>query len=160
MFDTIPILQANFLNTFHYNITNPTNSKCYNKLCVPLDLRLTSGYEPFTNLSISYSLVTDLIYFYKKLVRAQNDFATCIQSINVSFFVGNVKLSRITLSELYFLTMQCLTEKSNLVCDPQCSADGCWGPGPDQCLSCLNYKFGEICIQNCSVEPGWVLTLF
>ncbi|CAG9558821.1 unnamed protein product [Danaus chrysippus] len=45
-------------------------------------------------------------------------------------------------------------EKLNLVCDPQCSADGCWGPGPDQCLSCENYKFGETCVQNCSVHPG------
>ncbi|XP_062524304.1 epidermal growth factor receptor isoform X4 [Bombyx mori] len=45
-------------------------------------------------------------------------------------------------------------EKNNLVCDPQCSADGCWGPGPDQCLSCQNYNFGEICIDNCSVHPG------
>ncbi|KAG6443142.1 hypothetical protein O3G_MSEX002709 [Manduca sexta] len=46
-------------------------------------------------------------------------------------------------------------EKSNLVCDPQCSEDGCWGPGPDQCLACQNFKFGETCIQNCSVHPGW-----
>ncbi|XP_022122355.2 epidermal growth factor receptor isoform X1 [Pieris rapae] len=45
-------------------------------------------------------------------------------------------------------------EKANMVCDPQCSSDGCWGPGPDQCLSCENYKFGDICIQNCSVHPG------
>ncbi|XP_048488824.1 epidermal growth factor receptor isoform X5 [Plutella xylostella] len=45
-------------------------------------------------------------------------------------------------------------EKANLVCDAECSGDGCWGPGPDQCLSCQNYKFGETCIQNCSVHPG------
>ncbi|XP_045784894.1 epidermal growth factor receptor isoform X1 [Maniola jurtina] len=45
-------------------------------------------------------------------------------------------------------------EKQNLVCDPQCSADGCWGPGPDQCLSCENYILEETCIQNCTVLPG------
>nr|UPI11530.1 epidermal growth factor receptor isoform X1 [Mythimna separata] len=45
-------------------------------------------------------------------------------------------------------------ERADLVCDPECSADGCWGPGPDQCLSCKNYKFNEMCVQNCSVLPG------
>ncbi|XP_072930769.1 epidermal growth factor receptor isoform X2 [Epargyreus clarus] len=49
---------------------------------------------------------------------------------------------------------QRMCEKANMVCDPQCSLDGCWGPGPDQCLSCANYKFDETCIQNCSVIPG------
>lgn len=41
-----------------------------------------------------------------------------------------------------------------LMCDNQCSEDGCWGPGPDQCLSCQNYKFEEICIQSCNHVPG------
>ncbi|XP_026317728.1 epidermal growth factor receptor isoform X2 [Hyposmocoma kahamanoa] len=45
-------------------------------------------------------------------------------------------------------------EKANLVCDAQCSSDGCWGAGPDQCLSCQNFKLGETCIQNCSVQTG------
>lgn len=42
----------------------------------------------------------------------------------------------------------------HLVCDEQCSKDGCWGPGPDQCLSCGNFKFRNTCLQNCSVLPG------
>ncbi|KAL1517887.1 hypothetical protein ABEB36_001592 [Hypothenemus hampei] len=41
-----------------------------------------------------------------------------------------------------------------LVCDEQCSRDGCWGPGPDHCLSCAHYRLGTKCLQNCSVEPG------
>ncbi|XP_076263904.1 epidermal growth factor receptor isoform X1 [Rhynchophorus ferrugineus] len=46
----------------------------------------------------------------------------------------------------------CLSK--GLVCDEQCSRDGCWGPGPDQCLSCGNFRLGSKCLQNCSVEPG------
>ncbi|XP_052746802.1 epidermal growth factor receptor isoform X2 [Bicyclus anynana] len=49
-------------------------------------------------------------------------------------------------------------EKQNLVCDPECSADGCWGPGPDQCLSCENFILEETCIQNCSLEDGLYTT--
>ncbi|KAL0280246.1 UNVERIFIED_CONTAM: hypothetical protein PYX00_001596 [Menopon gallinae] len=41
-----------------------------------------------------------------------------------------------------------------LVCDPQCSSEGCWGPGPDQCLSCVNFKSGNECIENCSAVDG------
>uniref|UniRef100_A0A8D9BMT9 Receptor protein-tyrosine kinase n=1 Tax=Cacopsylla melanoneura TaxID=428564 RepID=A0A8D9BMT9_9HEMI len=42
--------------------------------------------------------------------------------------------------------------KEDLVCDKQCSVEGCWGPGPDQCLSCANYQIGNRCLQDC--EPG------
>ncbi|KAL1117238.1 hypothetical protein AAG570_004564 [Ranatra chinensis] len=44
--------------------------------------------------------------------------------------------------------------KENLVCDPQCSKEGCWGPGPAQCLSCANFRLGDKCIQNCSIVDG------
>ncbi|XP_014252271.1 epidermal growth factor receptor isoform X2 [Cimex lectularius] len=43
----------------------------------------------------------------------------------------------------------CITE--GLVCDPQCSSEGCWGPGPDQCLSCANYRLGTTCLQDCDL---------
>nr|CAI5863737.1 unnamed protein product [Callosobruchus analis] len=45
-------------------------------------------------------------------------------------------------------------EARGLVCDQQCSKDGCWGPGPEQCLSCANFRLGNTCLQNCSVLPG------
>uniref|UniRef100_A0A8C9ZPK1 Receptor protein-tyrosine kinase n=1 Tax=Sander lucioperca TaxID=283035 RepID=A0A8C9ZPK1_SANLU len=35
---------------------------------------------------------------------------------------------------------QCVIEGH--VCDPLCSSDGCWGPGPNQCLSCKKYSRG------------------
>ncbi|CAG9864668.1 unnamed protein product [Phyllotreta striolata] len=41
-----------------------------------------------------------------------------------------------------------------LVCDPQCSDNGCWGPGPEQCVSCKNLKFGNKCLENCDAKPG------
>ena len=46
-------------------------------------------------------------------------------------------------------------ERENLVCDPQCSEEGCWGPGPDQCLSCANYIFNNTCIQDCDAISGY-----
>ncbi|RLU25658.1 hypothetical protein DMN91_001815 [Ooceraea biroi] len=43
--------------------------------------------------------------------------------------------------------------KDGLVCDEQCSDEGCWGPGPAQCLSCKNFILGNDCLQDCTA-PG------
>ncbi|KAK3082662.1 hypothetical protein FSP39_001823 [Pinctada imbricata] len=42
------------------------------------------------------------------------------------------------------------------VCDLSCSDDGCWGKGPNKCLSCRTYKIdnsSNICIDSCSRVP-------
>ncbi|KAF5302681.1 hypothetical protein FQA39_LY10177 [Lamprigera yunnana] len=43
---------------------------------------------------------------------------------------------------------------AGLVCHEQCTKDGCWGKGPDQCLACANYRLGNMCLQNCTAIPG------
>uniref|UniRef100_A0A8C9W6A1 Receptor protein-tyrosine kinase n=1 Tax=Scleropages formosus TaxID=113540 RepID=A0A8C9W6A1_SCLFO len=40
------------------------------------------------------------------------------------------------------------------ICDPLCSDAGCWGPGPDQCLSCRNYSRGGTCVPQCNFYTG------
>uniref|UniRef100_A0A3Q3G0Z4 Receptor protein-tyrosine kinase n=1 Tax=Labrus bergylta TaxID=56723 RepID=A0A3Q3G0Z4_9LABR len=42
---------------------------------------------------------------------------------------------------------QCVHEGH--VCDPLCSSDGCWGPGPNQCVSCKKYSRGGTCVPDC-----------
>ncbi|XP_059811899.1 receptor tyrosine-protein kinase erbB-3a isoform X3 [Hypanus sabinus] len=46
----------------------------------------------------------------------------------------------------------CQAEKK--VCDPLCSSDGCWGPGPSQCLSCAFYRRGGTCVSSCHFQEG------
>uniref|UniRef100_A0A3B3XDD0 Receptor protein-tyrosine kinase n=1 Tax=Poecilia mexicana TaxID=48701 RepID=A0A3B3XDD0_9TELE len=41
-----------------------------------------------------------------------------------------------------------------MVCDRMCSDDGCWGPGPDQCLSCRYFKRGRTCVESCNLFDG------
>ncbi|XP_074500456.1 receptor tyrosine-protein kinase erbB-3b [Sebastes fasciatus] len=43
---------------------------------------------------------------------------------------------------------ECVAE--GRVCDPLCSDSGCWGPGPDQCLSCRNYSRDGTCVGSCN----------
>src|SRR5687768_15429847 len=45
-------------------------------------------------------------------------------------------------------------EASNLLCDKQCSKEGCWGTGANECLSCQNYKLEDICVENCDSSLG------
>ncbi|XP_033482825.2 receptor tyrosine-protein kinase erbB-3a isoform X1 [Epinephelus lanceolatus] len=40
------------------------------------------------------------------------------------------------------------------VCDPLCSSDGCWGPGPNQCVSCKKYSRGGTCVPDCMFLTG------
>lgn len=40
--------------------------------------------------------------------------------------------------------------QNGLQCHEQCARDGCWGPGPDECLSCNNYKLEDYCVVNCN----------
>uniref|UniRef100_A0A8B9H6K5 Receptor protein-tyrosine kinase n=1 Tax=Astyanax mexicanus TaxID=7994 RepID=A0A8B9H6K5_ASTMX len=44
---------------------------------------------------------------------------------------------------------ECTQER--MVCDKLCSEDGCWGPGPDQCLSCRFYSRGRTCVRSCNL---------
>lgn len=39
-----------------------------------------------------------------------------------------------------------------LKCHEQCAQDGCWGPNPDECLSCNNYKLDDYCVINCNSQ--------
>uniref|UniRef100_A0A671V769 Receptor protein-tyrosine kinase n=1 Tax=Sparus aurata TaxID=8175 RepID=A0A671V769_SPAAU len=42
----------------------------------------------------------------------------------------------------------------HMVCDPLCSDAGCWGPGPDQCLSCRFFSRGRTCVDTCNLYEG------
>uniref|UniRef100_A0A665XBZ4 Receptor protein-tyrosine kinase n=1 Tax=Echeneis naucrates TaxID=173247 RepID=A0A665XBZ4_ECHNA len=46
------------------------------------------------------------------------------------------------------------TAREHMVCDPLCSDAGCWGPGPDQCLSCRYFSRGRICVDTCNLYEG------
>ncbi|KAF5922620.1 hypothetical protein HPG69_017994, partial [Diceros bicornis minor] len=46
-----------------------------------------------------------------------------------------------------------------MVCNHLCSKDGCWGPGPDQCLSCRRFSRGRTCIESCNLYDGDLTTV-
>ncbi|XP_034559685.1 epidermal growth factor receptor isoform X2 [Notolabrus celidotus] len=42
----------------------------------------------------------------------------------------------------------------NETCDRKCTADGCWGPGPDMCFACRDFSREESCVDSCNILEG------
>uniref|UniRef100_A0A4W6C5J2 Receptor protein-tyrosine kinase n=1 Tax=Lates calcarifer TaxID=8187 RepID=A0A4W6C5J2_LATCA len=42
----------------------------------------------------------------------------------------------------------------NNTCDRKCTADGCWGPGPDMCFACRDYSRDGSCVDSCNILEG------
>ncbi|KAI4895365.1 hypothetical protein NFI96_015948, partial [Prochilodus magdalenae] len=45
-------------------------------------------------------------------------------------------------------------EEDGHVCDPLCKNGTCWGPGPSQCVSCVSYRRGTECVEQCNIWTG------
>ncbi|KAM3593948.1 uncharacterized protein V6R79_026296 [Siganus canaliculatus] len=46
-------------------------------------------------------------------------------------------------------------EQQNRTCDAECGVDeGCWGPGPTMCVSCLHFNRRGRCVAHCNLLQG------
>ncbi|XP_056219868.1 melanoma receptor tyrosine-protein kinase-like isoform X1 [Seriola aureovittata] len=45
-------------------------------------------------------------------------------------------------------------EQQNRTCDEQCTAGGCWGPGPTMCVSCRHFDRRGRCVPFCHLLQG------
>ncbi|XP_046880094.1 melanoma receptor tyrosine-protein kinase-like isoform X2 [Hypomesus transpacificus] len=45
-------------------------------------------------------------------------------------------------------------EQQNRTCDAMCTAEGCWGSGPDMCFSCRNFTRRGRCVETCNLLLG------
>uniref|UniRef100_A0A8C2XJK9 Receptor protein-tyrosine kinase n=1 Tax=Cyclopterus lumpus TaxID=8103 RepID=A0A8C2XJK9_CYCLU len=46
-----------------------------------------------------------------------------------------------------------LIHNQNRTCDPECTDQGCWGPGPAMCVSCRHVDRRGRCVALCHLEP-------
>lgn len=46
--------------------------------------------------------------------------------------------------------MYSFLEMAGLSCANECTSDGCWGPGPEQCLECKHFKYNGTCLHSCN----------
>ncbi|TSL61272.1 Receptor tyrosine-protein kinase erbB-3 [Bagarius yarrelli] len=69
-------------------------------------------------------------------------------------FTGSQVKRRRQLNDIKFNKSPSQCEAEGHVCDPLCSNSGCWGSGPEQCLSCRNYSRHHTCVAQCNIFSG------
>ncbi|XP_028289789.1 melanoma receptor tyrosine-protein kinase-like isoform X2 [Gouania willdenowi] len=62
--------------------------------------------------------------------------------------------SRAQSAQMIDIAPPAICEKQNRTCDPQCSDGGCWGPGPDMCVSCRHFDRRGRCVEHCNLLQG------
>uniref|UniRef100_A0A8C7F2T1 Receptor protein-tyrosine kinase n=1 Tax=Oncorhynchus kisutch TaxID=8019 RepID=A0A8C7F2T1_ONCKI len=72
------------------------------------------------------------------------------------YITGNKKLCyhhTVNWTRLFSSSSRPQLEEGHM-CDLLCSLEGCWGPGPDQCMSCKNFNRGGTCVHQCRFLTG------
>ncbi|KAF7996732.1 hypothetical protein HCN44_002378 [Aphidius gifuensis] len=77
-----------------------------------------------------------------------------IKSNEYLCYAHDISWNNITKSPSQYFFIENNNEKSNCllslnVCDNQCSSNGCWSSGPDQCLSCKKFNNDGTCVREC-----------
>uniref|UniRef100_A0A8D3BR88 Receptor protein-tyrosine kinase n=1 Tax=Scophthalmus maximus TaxID=52904 RepID=A0A8D3BR88_SCOMX len=135
-------------------------------------LNIQSWPENMTDLSVFSSLATiggRSLYRYQRWISSlQFQSLDEISAGNVYIF-NNSRLcfyNTVNWTTLFRTPSQKVLIRNNrdpkectqqrMVCDRMCSDDGCWGPGPDQCLSCRYFRRGRTCVESCNLFDGEV----
>ncbi|XP_017270714.1 receptor tyrosine-protein kinase erbB-3b isoform X1 [Kryptolebias marmoratus] len=165
-FKKIPPLDAKKLEVFRTvrEITDILNIQSWpkelNDLSVFSSLTTIQGRSLYKRFSLMVMHVPALTSLGLRSLREISDGSVYIsQNANLCFhhtmnwtrlFRGRrVQVNNLSNNKLL---AECVAEGH--VCDPLCSDSGCWGPGPDQCLSCRNYSRDGTCVDSCSFVSG------
>lgn len=123
------------------------------------NLELIGGRTLHEYFSSLYIVKTSLQSLELRSLKRLNSGTVAILENKNLCFVENINWDKVRKSAEHMLMLNNNSDAKSckergLLCDEQCNKDGCWGSGPDQCLNCANYRFGNTCLQNCSVLPG------
>ncbi|XP_056131234.1 receptor tyrosine-protein kinase erbB-3b [Lampris incognitus] len=165
-FKKIPPLDAKKLEVFHTvrEITDILNIQSWpkelNDLSVFSNLTTIQGRSLYKRFSLMVMRIPTLTSLGLRSLREISDGSVYIsQNTNLCYHhtVNWTRLFRGHKNQLNDIKnnrplAECVVEGH--VCDPLCSDSGCWGPGPNQCLSCRNYSRDGTCVANCNFYTG------
>lgn len=83
------------------------------------------------------------------LYMCYRQFYSNISLIKLGFYYGKRSLFVIVCFFCFFFPAQ-----RNHSCDRKCTAEGCWGSGPDMCFACSDYSRGGSCVDSCNILEG------
>uniref|UniRef100_A0A8C0ZBF6 receptor protein-tyrosine kinase n=1 Tax=Cyanistes caeruleus TaxID=156563 RepID=A0A8C0ZBF6_CYACU len=131
----------------------------YNKLCllklIPTLSHFCSHPSGLSLLILKQQGITSLQFQSLKQISAGNIYITDNSNLCYYHTVNWTSLFS-TPSQKTVIHRNKRAENSadGMVCNELCSSDGCWGPGPDQCLSCKRFIRGRTCIDSCNLYDG------
>ncbi|KAK7128917.1 hypothetical protein R3I94_017219 [Phoxinus phoxinus] len=120
-----------------------------------------SHHKPFSLLVMKIPSLTSLGLYSLREISDGSVYIT--QNINLCYldtvdwsriFTGNRRHPRRNNNDIKDNKPQTQCEEEGHVCDPLCSDAGCWGPGPEQCLSCRNHSRHGTCVSHCNLYSG------
>ncbi|XP_015241974.1 PREDICTED: receptor tyrosine-protein kinase erbB-3-like [Cyprinodon variegatus] len=165
-FKNIPPLDAKKLEVFRTvrEITDILNIQSWPKelkdLSVFSSLRTIQGRSLYKRFSLMVMHIPSLTSLGLRSLRYINDGSVYIsQNANLCYLHtvnwtqlfrgGRVRVNNLNNNKPL---AECVAEGH--VCDPLCSDAGCWGPGPDQCVTCRNYSRQGTCVGSCNFLSG------
>ncbi|XP_034255203.1 epidermal growth factor receptor isoform X2 [Thrips palmi] len=177
-FKGFQMVYSNYSFGPHYPMMHPDRLEVFSTLKEVTGYVNIQGYhEDFTNLSYFRNLeviggraLTEYfasLYIVKTSLRSlglrslqkvHSGSIAILENKNLCFAQG-VDWKRIKKSHEHNTLLQnnkkeeeCIAD--GLVCDKQCSTEGCWGPGPTNCLSCAKFQFQDRCLPDCDTIGG------
>jgi len=116
----------------------------------------TIGGRQTTDMFYALSIIkTSLVSLNLRSLRKVRSGRITIEENKDLCFADTIDWSQINITRREDITTRNNADSSKcrqlaLQCHNQCAQDGCWGPGPDECLSCNNYKLDDFCVDNCT----------
>ncbi|XP_057319876.1 epidermal growth factor receptor isoform X1 [Microplitis mediator] len=160
-----PPMHPNKLEVFHtlkeitgfLNIQG--NHKDFTNLTYFRNLEIIGGRQLTEYFASLYVVQTALVSFGLRSLKRINSGSVVILENKNLCYAQSIHWNKIRNSSEHDTLVsnnknETLCKQEGQVCDEQCSDAGCWGPGPSQCLSCKNYVFDNVCLENCSVISG------
>ncbi|XP_014221045.1 epidermal growth factor receptor isoform X3 [Trichogramma pretiosum] len=134
------------------------DDKNFKNLSYFRNLEVIGGRALTEYFSSLYIVKTSLVSLQLSSLRKINSGSVAILENKDLCYAGTINWDKIRKSpehESLLANNKNQTEciKEGLVCDEQCSEEGCWGPGAHQCLSCKNFMLNNNCVKNCN-SPG------
>uniref|UniRef100_A0A669F8J6 Receptor protein-tyrosine kinase n=1 Tax=Oreochromis niloticus TaxID=8128 RepID=A0A669F8J6_ORENI len=154
-FKNIPPLDAKNLEVFRTvrEITDFLNIQSWpkelNDLSVFSSLTTIQGRTLYNHFSLTVMCVPTLTSLGLRSLKEISDGSMYI-SLNSNLCYHHT----VNWTQLFRGRRFCDVVAEGHVCDQLCSDAGCWGPGPEQCLSCRNYSRDGTCVHSCHFYNG------
>lgn len=116
----------------------------------------TIGGRQATDLFYALSIIkTSLVSLGLQSLRKVRSGKITIEENKDLCFADTMDWTKINMTTLDSITIRNNADSKEcrrlgLICHNQCAKHGCWGPGPDECLACINYKLDDFCVDNCT----------